>query len=83
MQLPSFSQSRPRGVCLAGTFNPSLPDALHAIFADSPPGLIQQGKNAPTAITTILTGQSNNCLRQPVFIVVLRRLIALRPAWLL
>jgi len=58
------------------------PDTLHSIFANVPARFFEQRSNAPVAVAAVLTGQSDDRLRQPIFVVALRGLIALCPAWL-
>jgi len=53
------------------------PDALHPIFAHIPAGLLQQGCNAPIPVAAILTGQGQDRLCQPIFVIALGGLIAL------
>jgi hypothetical protein len=55
------------------------PDALHTIFADAPARLLEQSGDATVAVATILAGQCDDGLRQPIFIAALRGLITLRP----
>src|ERR1700683_5569455 len=57
----------------------SPPDTLHSIFADLPASLVQQRRDPPVSIPAILTGQGKDGLGQPVFVVPLRGLVALRP----
>src|ERR1019366_3742723 len=59
------------------------PDALHAIFADLPPPLLEQRREAPVAVASILAGQGDDDLHQPILIVALRGLIALGSARLM
>jgi hypothetical protein len=58
----------------------TTPDALHAIFADTPTGDLEQRSDASVAKAAVLAGQGDNRLREPIFVVSLRGLIALRAA---
>src|ERR1700720_318472 len=61
----------------------ATPDTLHTVLAHLPACRNQQRRDAPVAVTTVLTGKSNDGLREPIFILALRRSIALGAAWLL
>jgi hypothetical protein len=56
------------------------PDALHAVLADSPARLLEQGRDAPVAKAAVLAGQRDDGLRQPIFVTPLRGLITLGSA---
>jgi hypothetical protein len=67
------------GPLLGGNLQPfPSPDALHAIFADAPARLLEQRRDPPIPEAAILAGQSHDGLRQLIFVMALRRLIALR-----
>ena len=58
----------------------SSPDALHSIFADLPAGLLEQRRDSSITEAAILAGEGQNRLREPILVVGLRGLIALRGA---
>jgi hypothetical protein len=56
------------------------PDALHAIFADPPAGVLEQRRDSSITEAAILAGEGEDRLRKPILVVRLCRLIALRGA---
>jgi len=56
------------------------PDALHSIFADLPASLLEQRRDSSLTEATILAGEGEDRLREPILIVRLRGLITLRGA---
>ena len=93
-----MSHSRLRGFCFFGTFSPSrrhIPgspqtglrlwggDPFHSILAHVPSRFLQLDGDASIAIAAISNGQREDSPGQRVFIVPLRRLVALRAAWLI
>ena len=84
MQDPSFSQSRPRLGCLAGTFSPSRqPDALDPFVVDHPARLAAQKRGDPAvAVATIATGEFNDVLGRLPLVIPAARPAPLRGAML-
>lgn len=56
------------------------PDALHSIFADFPADLLEQRRDSSIPEAAILTGEGEDRLGEPILVVGLRGLIALRGA---
>ena len=54
------------------------PDALHPIFADHPAGLSQQRRDSSITEAAVLAGEGEDRLREPILVIGLRGLIALR-----
>jgi hypothetical protein len=54
------------------------PDALHSILAYCPSGHLQQGGDSSITEATILAGQGEDRLGEPILVVALGGLIALR-----
>jgi len=55
----------------------TTPDPLHPVFADLPACPLEQRRDPAVSITAILTGQRDNGLSKRVFVVSLRRPVAL------
>jgi hypothetical protein len=78
MHDPSFSQSRLRFGCLAGTFSPfTPPDPFNALVVHGPAGPPQHLCDPAIAITAVVTGQSDNVGCEPLFIVSTARRLTL------
>lgn len=60
----------------------SSPDTPHPIFTHAPASESQQCGNPPYTVATVLTGQRDNRLREPIFVEPLCGLVALCPPWL-
>jgi hypothetical protein len=58
----------------------ATPDALYPIFAHLPTITLQQRRNSPVSVATVLTGQGNDRFRQRIFVDPLDRGIALCPS---
>jgi hypothetical protein len=61
----------------------ATPDSLDSILANSPVRPLQQRRDAPVTVASILAGQFDDGLRESILIFALCRLIALRAAWLI
>ncbi len=59
------------------------PDAFHSILAHLPAIAIEQCRDAPIAVASILAGQYDYRFGQRVFVLAVYRLVALRAAWLI
>src|SRR4051812_20669354 len=82
MHDPSFSHSRPRLGCLAGTFSPAPPDPLDPLIVDQPAGPAQQLGDLAIAVAAILPDQLDDVGGQPCLVVSTVRDLALRRAML-
>jgi hypothetical protein len=61
----------------------ATPDSFDSILAYSPPGSLQQRRDAPVSVASILARQCNDRLGESIFVFTLCRVIAMRTAWLL
>jgi hypothetical protein len=61
----------------------ATPDSLDSILANSPVRPLQQRRDAPVSVASVLAGQLDNGLRESIFVFTLCRLVALRAAWLI
>jgi hypothetical protein len=61
----------------------ATPDSLDSILANPPVRPLQQRRDAPVTVASILAGQFDNGLRESIFVFTLCRLVALRAAWLI
>ena len=74
-----MSQSRPFFGCLVGTFSPlTSPQTLDPLVIDCPPGISEQGRDPPVAVTSILSRQFDHVSNQPVFVRPSSGQVALR-----
>ena len=78
---PIVQPQPPTGPLFLRHFQPlATPDALYPILAHLPTITLQQRRNSPVAVTTVFTGQCNDCFRQRIFIDPWDRGIALCPS---
>ena len=61
----------------------ATPDSFYPVLADLPAGPLEQRRDPAISLAAILTGQRHDGLGERIFIVSLRRPVALGAAWLL